>query len=159
MQSINISDVKTFMKRLLIDNSFDDFLLEDASITTFNTFNIDGHLQKAYYSKEEYEALNLRSLSYWHEIKPICFELIKGKKTPLGFTFILQLDSFQIKSFYEKCNLEESKEFISNFFLNIKYENSTLDCITAISYKQFTLDKTIEKEYDKYIEKFLLALI
>src|SRR5574344_687938 len=110
MQSINISDVKTFMKRLLINNSFDDFLLEDASITTFNTFNIDGHLQKAYYSKEEYEALNLRSLSYWHEIKPICFELIKGKKTPLGFTFILQLDSFQIKSFYEKCNLEESKE-------------------------------------------------
>ena len=46
MRAFQIQDVKSFMSHLLLSNTFDRFLLTEASITTFNTFFIDGHLHK-----------------------------------------------------------------------------------------------------------------
>ena len=92
MNSISIKDVKVFMSHLLVKNSFDNFLIEEATITTFNTFTIDGHIVKDFYSPEEYDALDSKELSYWRTIKPICYDLIKGNKTPLRFKFILKAD-------------------------------------------------------------------
>ena len=50
MIALQIADIKTFMKKLLLSESFDRFLLLEGSITTFNTFHIDGTLQKAYFT-------------------------------------------------------------------------------------------------------------
>ena len=43
MRAFQIQDVKSFMSHLLLSNTFDRFLLTEASITTFNTFFIDGN--------------------------------------------------------------------------------------------------------------------
>ena len=79
MNSINIpsKDIKKFMNCLLVGDTFDKFLLEEASITTFNTFTIDGHVQSDFYSEEELATLPDNTLSTWATIKPICFNLIK----------------------------------------------------------------------------------
>ena len=53
MRAFQIQDVKSFMSHLLLSNTFDRFLLTEASITTFNTFFIDGHLHKDYFSSDE----------------------------------------------------------------------------------------------------------
>ena len=52
MLAIQIKDVKTFMSKLLSGNTFDSFLLEEAQIHTFNTFVIDGHQNRDFYTKE-----------------------------------------------------------------------------------------------------------
>jgi hypothetical protein len=80
MNSVNIpsKDIKKFMNCLLVGDTFDKFLLEEASITTFNTFTIDGHVQSDFYSEEELASLADSTLSSWANIKPICFNLIKG---------------------------------------------------------------------------------
>ena len=114
MKSINITDVKNFMSKLLIKEDFDNFLLEEASITTFNTFTIDGHIHKNYYTSEEYEALRNTELSYWSTIKPICFELIKGKKTPSRFKIILKADENLV------VKISEDSSNILGLYLNIK---------------------------------------
>ena len=59
MNSINIpsANIKSFMNSLLVGDTFDKFLLEEASITTFNTFTIDGHIQKDFYSEDELTTL------------------------------------------------------------------------------------------------------
>lgn len=158
MQSTNISDVKIFMKKLLIDDVFDHFLLDESTITTYNTFSINGHIQKSYYTDEEYEQLKNKDFTYWEAIKPMCFNIIKGKKTPLSFKIILKLDPEATLNFINEQGLNNDN-IVSSLYININYENMALNCISATSYKSFSLDKTIENAFDKYIEKFLLALI
>ena len=46
MIALSIIDVKDFMNKLLIGEVFDRFFLVEASVTTFNTFTIDGRLQQ-----------------------------------------------------------------------------------------------------------------
>ena len=48
MIALQIADIRVFMKKLLLSETFDRFLLLEGSITTFNTFEIDGTFQKAY---------------------------------------------------------------------------------------------------------------
>ena len=57
MVNIHIEDKKTFTSNLFIKNTFDDYLLVEAAITTFNTYTIDGRIQKKFYSDKEYEEL------------------------------------------------------------------------------------------------------
>ena len=153
MKSINITDVKNFMSKLLIKEDFDNFLLEEASITTFNTFTIDGHIHKNYYTSEEYEALRNTELSYWSTIKPICFELIKGKRTPSRFKIILKADENLV------VKISEDSSNILGLYLNIKYEDGILNCITATSMKSFTLDRTIDDTWDKYIDTYINKIL
>ncbi len=94
---IKVTDIKHFMKKLLFENetAFDSFLLSEASITTGNTVTIDGHINKEFYSQEELALLEETALengriyssvmSRWSVLKSFCFQLIKGKKTPLCF--------------------------------------------------------------------------
>ena len=78
MLAIKIKDVKLFMAKLLSADTFDTFLLEEAQIHTFNTFTIDGHQNREFYTKEELEDPEIFPYEYscWKEIKGICFILI-----------------------------------------------------------------------------------
>ena len=53
MIALQIADIRHFMKKLLLSESFDRFLLLEGSITTFCTFHMDGQLQKTYYTGGE----------------------------------------------------------------------------------------------------------
>ncbi|MCI8585577.1 MAG: hypothetical protein HFI92_06715, partial [Lachnospiraceae bacterium] len=57
MTALQIADIRSFMHKLLLTETFDRFLLLEGSITTFGTFRIDGTLQKSYYTQEEQELL------------------------------------------------------------------------------------------------------
>ena len=59
MISLQIEDIKSFMNKLLLKPDFDAFLLVEGTITTCNTFHIDGEIKPGYYTKEEEEALGL----------------------------------------------------------------------------------------------------
>ena len=65
MIALQIADIRHFMKKLLLSESFDRFLLLEGSITTFCTFHMDGQLQKTYYTGEEQEQIDNRSLAYY----------------------------------------------------------------------------------------------
>ena len=43
---------------------------------------------------------------------------------------------------------------IEGLLLNIIYRNGEIHCITGTSLKQFTLDKSLEKEWDFMVGKF-----
>ena len=55
MICLQIKNTKNFMNSLLISEIFDSFYVEETVITTFNTFIIDGHTVKDFYTNEEIE--------------------------------------------------------------------------------------------------------
>lgn len=159
MVNIHIEDKKTFTSNLFIKDAFDDYLLVEAAITTFNTYTIDGRIQKKFYTDEEYGLLGSPLLSRWGDMKKICFEMIKGNKTPLKFKIVLKLSEEKTRDIVSKAGGSLTENDIQGLLLNIRYENDSMDCITAATLKIFSMDKSVEEEFDRYMNKMLLNII
>ncbi len=158
MVALQIQDIKIFMNKLLLSQTFDNFLLVEGSITTYNTFRIEGRVHKDFFSSEEIEEKNLenRDFSLWKEVKPFCLELIKGKKTPLGFKFTFQLSKENTAKLLTSSGITSIQpENISGLLLNIRYDNGALNVITATNLNLFTLDKALEHAWDDMVKRFL----
>ena len=155
MLAEQITDVRTFMEKLLIGNSFDTFLVDDITITTYNTFHIDGHIRKEFYTEDELAELPDETFSEWAKLKPFCFSVIKGKKTPLQFKMIFALDRQRITALLASCDTSLTQEDIHALFINIRYEQGILSYVTGCSLKIFTTDKSLEQAFDRYIQSFI----
>ena len=158
MIALQIQDIKNFMSKLLLSQTFDHFLLVEGTITTYNTFRIDGRIHKSFFTDEEMEerGLNTREFSLWKEVKPFCLELIKGKKTPLGFKFTFQLSKENTAKLLASSGITSIQpENVSGLLLNVRYENGALNVITATNLNLFTLEKSLEHAWDDMVKRFL----
>ncbi|MCR5100808.1 MAG: DUF5721 family protein [Butyrivibrio sp.] len=155
MLALKILHTKEFMAKLLAGDVFDNFLLEEAIIETYNTFSIDGHIHKEFY-QNDIESPNATENSYlfssWSDMKGICFNLIKGKNTPLGFRFVLHLKPENALTAIEPDNNNSTPS--NDYCLNIKFRDGAVTVTSAVSIKIFTLDKTADSLWDSYIKKF-----
>ena len=93
MISIELTDTKDFMNKLLRTEIFDNFLLQEAVITKAASYVIDGHLQKGFYSSTELEENGIAGYSIlpFRMLRTNCFDLIKGRQTPSSFKFVFLL--------------------------------------------------------------------
>ena len=157
MISVQIQDVKAFMGKLLLKPVFDPFLVVEGSVTTYNTFHIDGRLHPDFYTKEEQEELSLktRRFSRWQDLRPFCLELIKGKHTPLNFRFTFQLSAENTAKLLAQIESSFSLSDVGGLVLNIRYDENGLFCTTATSMNLFTLDKSLDHAWDQMVQKFL----
>lgn len=157
MKAYQIKDVKNFMSRLLGTDAFDSFLLAEASITTYNTFVIDGHMEKEFFTGDiqDDHLLPPYAFSEWKNMRSLCFDLIKGKRTPVNFKFVLHLKPELSQQILQNGNSTVSPADIKAFVLNIKYDGSMLTCITATAFYTFLPDKTPDKLWDDYLTRFL----
>jgi len=157
MLAIQIKDVKTFMSKLLSADTFDSFLLEEARIHTFNTFIIDGHQNKEFYTKEELEDKELFPYEYsqWKTMKSICFQLIKGKKVPTLMKIILHKKPEEAYTLLEEGNALEFYGTLKAFVVTIKYDGNGLLLTTGTSFSTFVMDKSPDMIWDQAFRKFL----
>ena len=159
MLAIQIKDVKTFMSKLLSADTFDSFLLEEARIHTFNTFIIDGHQNKEFYTKEELEDSELFPYEYsqWKTMKSICYQLIKGKKVPTLMKVILQKKPEETYALLEEGKALEFAGALKAFVVTIKYDGNGLLLTTGTSFSTFVMDKSPDLLWDDAFRKFLTA--
>lgn len=156
MLALNITDVKDFMNKLLIGSVFDHFWLNEATITTFNTFTVDGQLQKDFFDSDAREALerSARTCSLWMEVKPFCYSVIRGKRTPLSFKIVFQLSYNKMKAALDSTDVGIAAENITGLYLNLQYRNKTLLCTTGSSLKTFLPGKRLDQYWDGMILDF-----
>ena len=156
MIAIKITNQKEFMTRLLTTELFDSFFVEEASIDTFNSFHIDGRIHRNFYKNDpDYlDDTSISEFSLWKDLRPVCFNLIKGKRTPLGFKFVFYLGD-EAKDMLVNDKDSGLKPSQLSLGLNIRFSNGELLLTTGMACSVFTLDKTIEKAWDDYIPRFL----
>ena len=159
MIALEIKITKNIMNALLLSEQFDSFLVEEAVITTYNTFHIDGHLVKDFYSSEEWAQLesNHQSavFSSWKDIRSFCFQLIKGKKTPVSFKVVLHAAPEMIEKIAANPECGVAASLIRSLVLNIRYDNGKVTCITGSAFTTFVMDKSAETLWDAYVRQFL----
>lgn len=152
MIAIEIQETKDFMNKLLLSTVFDHFCLVEASICTYQTVTIDGNVNKEYYSEEE--LTDMPPYNSWEKVKPFCFQLIKGNRTPLNFRITLTLSPDNIANVLHSAHIELTPAQVNGLLLNLKYDGNKVTCITGTSLNIFTLDKRLEQEWDSLAEKF-----
>ena len=154
MVALKVEEIKQFTSGLFIGSLFDKFQVREAEIVTFNAFHMDGRIRPGYYTKEETEEKGIGEYTVWESVKPVCFSLIKGKRLPGSFQIVLQLDKKQVESFLAGRQVPVRADQIGGMYLNIRYENGELYCVTGTSVNFFTLDKSLDMEWDEAMKEF-----
>lgn len=157
MISFQIKNVKHFMGKFLTTESFDSFLVEEASISTYNTFLIDGRQNRNFYTSEEWEDKEIRPYDFteWKTLRPVCYSLIKGRRTPCAFKFVLHLIPDYVPSILKDGETDITPQQIKAFVLTIKYDENGLTLVTGTSFHTFLLDKSADELWDKAMGRFL----
>lgn len=151
MIALALTEVKECMSKLLLSEIFDPFYFIEGEITTFATFKMDGYLKKEFFEKDDAPQ---REYALWKDVREYCFSLIKGKRTPLGFKFILGLSDSNIEKLLVQQGLDFKPQDVRGLYINLKYDGSKLQCITGTALNLFTMDKSLEQAWDKMVQKF-----
>lgn len=155
MIGLRIEDIKGFTSGLFVGESFDKWLLREASVTTFNVFTIDGRIRRGYFTEQEAAENQIGELSPWKLVRPVCYSLIRGKRLPESFRITLQLPPAGVKRFLASVQPDFKEEQVGGLYLNIRYEDHTLRCVTGVSLNVFTLDKRVEQGWDREVKQYL----
>lgn len=149
MKSYIIHDKKQFMAALFTGDAFHHFFLKELHIDTKITHVVDGRIHPEFYTSDERKEMTAELSEYvlWSEVRPLAFDMIRGKKTPLRFTIVfLATPAEQIQS---------DASAISYLNLTVRFENNTCHVISGCAYQTFSLDKDAEKEWDNALATFL----
>lgn len=155
MIALKIEEVKPFMSLLLTNNLFDEFILKEMEIQTFTSFNVSGQFNERFFTKEELEERGGNNAVLWKDVRAIAFSVIRGNKTPLSMKIVFQLPKIMSDELVESLDGKLRLEDVGGLFLNIRFEKNELYIITGTAIKTFTLDKTLEEEWDNWVKKFL----
>ena len=152
MLHLRITDIRKFTELLFTRDTFDRFLLHDASFYTACTYSVEGEINKEYFGEDEKEA-PANSFISWEEIRPLAMKIIAGKKLPLSFRIVLltdrkSTDAMVMGSGFTGCP-------VTSLSMNIVYKNSELTLTTGVSYNGFSMDKSLENYWDENLTRFL----
>ncbi|OON92282.1 MAG: hypothetical protein ATN34_02655 [Epulopiscium sp. Nele67-Bin002] len=138
MQNYIITNNKTFMANLLKSSIFDTFEAREVVLQTQVKHLIDGFNGANEFIK-------------WNYLRPTVYSLISKQHTLSYFKLVLSIS---------KVN-DLQHQFVTDdtctFFLNITFKDNQINCTTGCAYKTFTLDKSAEQNWDKYIEKLFIS--
>lgn len=159
MRSFTITNNRTFMAALFTGTLFDALQTESVQITTACTFKIEGRTVPAFYTAEEIAELpdGLPAFTLWSNLRGLCFDAIKGKKTPLFFQITFHADAETVKRLtsLEECTVDVS--FVQALALTIRYESGVCRLTTGTAYTTFLPDQSLDRLWDEDMQRFLLA--
>lgn len=150
MICLKIKNTKEFMQKFLMTEAFASFLLAEARVDTFVSFNIDGRIRRDFYTKEEQELQEIYEFAAWESVRPQVVQMVKGKRTPLLMKLVLAYMPKKAKELLEKEEQAAAGvSFIKYLLCTVKYENGGITLTGGVSYQGFTMDKGPEKCWDQ----------
>ena len=156
MLTARIGSLKILMSQLLAGDMFDDFLLQEATINTAVGYAIDGHLNMDFFPlSERNDSDHPYEFQPWSELKPIAFNLIKGKNMPTSFRFILMLKPDKADALLKKEYPDGDYSHVRALIINIRYDGENATVTSGTSYDTFVMDKTPDQIWDRTFLRFL----
>lgn len=155
MTAFTILEHRHFMSLLLASPAFDRWAASEGSITTFCTFSIEGAWQRSFLDPEGKDPKADRDYAPWGLLRGHCLGLIKGKKAPLSFRFVLMMPRDELPAFLAGAKLDLDPEGIYGLYLNVSFRDGSLTITTGSSLKAFSLDKSLDRAFDAYAARLL----
>lgn len=157
MKAFLMKDQKQFMNQLLKSSLFDNFLLAEATIHGAISYSVDGHINREFFDTQELSELVTDGSEYlpFSHFRPICYELIRGKHTPLYMKFVFLLSPSNAAKTLASTDTGFTAEDVSAIFLNLTFRNGAMVLTTGVSYRTFTLDRSFDSAWDTLAARFL----
>lgn len=108
-------------------------------------------------NRKNWTLLHLQDLSYlpFSLLRPSCLKIMQGKKKPLFFKFVFLLSPENQEKTITRSGTDFTAKDINGMYVHFTYKNEVLTCTTGISYRLFSLDKSLEQEWDRLVQVFL----
>lgn len=145
------------MTGLLSNEYFDSYHMEEAVITTATTYRLEGKLHQEFFAPEEREGITDEYV-LWSKMKPFCYEIIKGKRTPLSFSFVFHAPTALSAEILASADTTLRETDIRALVLQIRYDGEKIHCVTGTSLNLFTMDRSVEEAWDSYLPTMLFAM-
>lgn len=156
MVSLKILEMNRFMGKLLKGENFDGFLLKEGFLRTSMEYRFQGRVFPEYFDTEEQEQYT-EEYTYWGEVKPFVFDLVKGKRTPLAFSFTLLMSKNDTTELLARRSVNVGEDSPS-LFLQIRFEYGVGRIITGTARNTFTLDKSLDEAWDAEVKQMFKAM-
>ena len=156
MLSLKILEMNRFMGKLLKGESFDGFLLKEGFLRTNIEYRFQGQLYAEYFDTSGQEQLEEKYV-YWGELRPTVFELIKGKRTPLAFSFTLLMTKNDTAQLLARRQVNVGEDSPS-LFLQIRFDHGVGHIVTGTARNMFTLDKSLDEAWDAEVKQLMKAM-
>ena len=157
MKAFYMKDQKHFMNQLLKSELFDHFLLAEATIHGAVSYPIDGHVNRDFYDADELAAITADGSEYlpFSYLRPVFFELIRGRHTPLYLKFVFLLSPSNAQKTILSSDTGLGPDDISGIFLNLTFRDGQMILTTGVSYRTFTTDHSFDIAWDTLAARFL----
>ncbi len=154
MRSFTVKNIKEITSQLFVHELFDRFLLCEAELVTFQTYSVNGRVKKEYYTQEEQPQ---REFSLWSQTRPFLLSLRKCRTTPLSFKLVFTISRSGIQELVTSSGTSLSCDDIDGVYMTVSFKDGRIQVVTGTSLKIFSMDKTLERYWDRKIEEFLAA--
>lgn len=154
MIQLAADDTKQFMNCLLRSEAFDHFLLYEMTLDVLHRFEFDGQINDAYLNDEEKAIYEGQSYITWHALKPQVTAILKNSHTPSNMKITMSLGTAATLDIQRRILGEQTTYPVQGFLINIHFDGGQVRVTTAVNYSQFTMDKSIEQNFDGMMEKF-----
>ncbi len=158
MIALHIDDINKMTTTLFKSTSFDQFALQEGSVSGKFSMFIEGNISPDYTSSEdalENEAEKNSGYVKWLEVRPLLVSLFENDTLPASFKIVLQAPKSYMDKLLNDPAFGGDPMVYKALILTFRYEHGKLTCLTGISANQFTLDKSIDKLWDQAICKSL----
>jgi hypothetical protein len=156
MKAFYVKDQKQFMNRLLKSELFDHFLLMEATIQGAISYQIDGRINRDFFDRDELEELaGDGAYLPFAQFRPICYELIRGKHTPLYLKFVFLLSPENAARTLAASDTGLTPADVSGILLNLTFRDGSLTLTSGVSYRTFTMDHSFDAAWDALAARFL----
>lgn len=149
MLGLSVTRLGEFTRHLFVKDSFDSFYLSEARFATSFTAQFDG------------KSLNDNAPApyiSWSQLRPVAFQLIKGKELPRSFSLVLVYPDEKTAAFLAAAGRDADPDTLPSLFINLRYRQEQLMLTTGISEKSFYPDFELPKLWDRQVLNILREL-
>lgn len=151
-----IKDIKTFLNGLFKDERYESFYLFSIKLEAAVSYEIDGKINKAFFSEDELSQLNNMEYICWKDVKKTVLDYLNKGKLPVKMKLILMFNKDNVNRLIEMNNIPIHPDNVRALFMNVIYSDNRLSITTGTSLNVFTMDKTLEELWDKTVEKYYI---
>lgn len=157
MVALQIREQKKFMEKLLCEDMFHHFLVEEAVIHSAAVFTVDGHINREFFNGDEAALAPLEGLGClpFSMLQKQIFSLIRGTHTPTFFKIVFKLSPQNLENTLSSLSTPFTVHDINGIYLNLHFKNGKMTLTPAISYRSFSPDRSLDQEWDKLAGRFL----
>lgn len=156
MKSFLLKDHRQFMNQLLKSEVFDHFLLSEAAVHGAVSYRVDGHINREFFDADELEELaEYGEYIPFSHFRPVCYELIRGKRTPVYLKLVFLLSPANAGRTIASADCGLSARDVGGMFLNFVFKDGVMTFTSGISYRTFTTDRTLDLAWDALVARFL----